>query len=119
MIGPDSLSLPIPVLAEFLNLFKSFNVVSLTNTKKVFLCVYIYVCMYIVTHTNTSYVCICYTILRTEEPGGLQSVGPQRVRHSECNDDGTLYILYIIYIYVYYYIYMERERGIWLKRLIK
>ena len=63
-------------------------------------------CVYIVTHTNTFYVCICYTVPWAEEPGKLQSVGPQRVRH-ECNDDGTVYI------------YIETETGIWLKSLIK
>ena len=47
--------------------------------------------MYIVTHINTFYVCICYPVPWAEEPGELQSVGPQRVRH-ECDDDGTLYI---------------------------
>lgn len=102
MIGPDGVSLPISVLAEFLNLFKSFILISLTNTKKILVFSYVCIYMYVYCHTcKYFYVCVCYTIPQRSLVS-YSLWGPKESDTSECNDDGTLYI----------HIYMERERNL-------
>ena len=42
----------------------------------------------------------------TEEPGGIKSIGSQRVRHNWATKHSTAYYIYMWYIYMYMYIYI-------------